>query len=621
MLRRQNRRDVHRARAKAVRQLERQRSLTFRPRFQGLEDRVLLSTVVWDSTKHPTGGSWDNASNWMGGAVPTASDDVVIDLTGAGTVTLDTSATDSVNSLTTNANTTISISGDTLSLAASSTIASGLSVTSGGTLDVKSGTLSVTGTVTQSGSVNIDPGGNLTTEAYTQSAGTTTLGGILEAPKGVALDGGMLTGSGVIAGNLTNGADVVPGGVGAAGILAITGFYIQTSGGTLTVNVGGTTAGTEYSQLLADGGAIPNGNLDVDLIGGYVPKNGDEFQVLSYPLIGGEFTNVNLLNFPSGTTLSATYYSTEMLLGAQVGEPVNFTALSGDLKSDLGQIKTSINSAIQAALSIPIIEDLTFLSSETDGLTSLGTLLASALDSIPSTLDNSPSLGTEIQQQVYQALLSPNPKTGNWQLADLNDQNGGTVEMNDVQVQTDVGSHETFSIELLVSATNPANVGFSLGLGNFLKFSASVGSVPLMLTTDYLLSFTFDPTTLALSLNNTVSLASQSAVSPGGALTLPDVPLAIVLEASKLPTSLGSATLAGLLHAAVTDNGSGLSAALGVGLDADENATLALDGQCAGAYRFVPLLRRLDRRWRVRSHDLDGSRLRGDLQLRTQRRE
>ena len=69
-------------------------------------------------------------------------------------------------------------------------------------------------------------------------------------------------------------------------------------------------------------------------------------------------------------------------------------------------------------------------------------------------------------------MLSPNPKTGNWQLADLNDQNGGTVEMNDVQVQTDVGSHETFPIELLVSATNPANVGFSLGLGNFLKFSA-----------------------------------------------------------------------------------------------------------------------------------------------------
>ena len=129
--------------------------------------------------------------------------------------------------------------------------------------------------------------------------------------------------------------------------------------------------------MLADGGAIPNGNLDVDLIGGYVPKNGDEFQVLSYPLIGGEFTNVNLLNFPSGTTLSATYYSTEMLLGRRSASR-SISRVSGDLKSDLGQIKTSINSAIQAALSIPIIEDLTFLSSETDGLTSLGTLLASA---------------------------------------------------------------------------------------------------------------------------------------------------------------------------------------------------------------------------------------------------
>ena len=99
-----------------------------------------------------------------------------------------------------------------------------------------------------------------------------------------------------------------------------------------------------------------------------------------------------------------------------------------------------------------------------------------------------------------------------------------------------------------------------------------------MLTTDYLLSFTFDPTTLAPQ--------SQQHREPGEPVrgftwrsaTLPDVPLAIVLETSKLPTSLGSATLAGLLHAAVTDNGSGLSAALGVGLDADENATLALMG-------------------------------------------
>ena len=190
MLRRQNRRDVHRARAKAVRQLERQRSLTFRPRFQGLEDRVLLSTVVWDSTKHPTGGSWDNASNWMGGAVPTASDDVVIDLTGAGTVTLDTMRHRFGQQPDDQREHDHQYQRRHAPLAASSTIASGLSVTSGGTLDVKSGTLSVTGTVTQSGSVYIDPGGNLTTEAYTQSAGTTTLGGILEAPKGVALDGG-----------------------------------------------------------------------------------------------------------------------------------------------------------------------------------------------------------------------------------------------------------------------------------------------------------------------------------------------------------------------------------------------------------------------------------------------
>ena len=67
------------------------------PAIEGLEDRIVLSTITWDSTDHPTGGSWDTASNRVGGVVPTSTEDAVIDLTSTGTVTLSTGVTNTVN--------------------------------------------------------------------------------------------------------------------------------------------------------------------------------------------------------------------------------------------------------------------------------------------------------------------------------------------------------------------------------------------------------------------------------------------------------------------------------------------------------------------------------------------
>ena len=42
---------------------------------EALEGRMLLSTVTWTNL---SGGNWDVGSNWSGGSVPAAGDDVVI---------------------------------------------------------------------------------------------------------------------------------------------------------------------------------------------------------------------------------------------------------------------------------------------------------------------------------------------------------------------------------------------------------------------------------------------------------------------------------------------------------------------------------------------------------------
>ena len=140
------------------------------PRYELMEARTLLSTVNWVGSN--TGGDWDVAANWLDATtglnhVPTASDAAVVNLTAAGTVTLNGSVTDTANSLTTNANSSISISGDTLSLASTSTIGGGLAL-DGGTL-TGAGTLTVTGATTWAG-------GTMSGTGVTNAEGGLTLG-------------------------------------------------------------------------------------------------------------------------------------------------------------------------------------------------------------------------------------------------------------------------------------------------------------------------------------------------------------------------------------------------------------------------------------------------------------
>ena len=98
-----------------------------------LEERVVPSTVTWINSGS---GAWDNGNNWSSGSVPGASDNVVISTSANATITVQSGDTESVNSITTLAATdTLSITGGSLTVAASSTLAETLSM-SGGSLTV-----------------------------------------------------------------------------------------------------------------------------------------------------------------------------------------------------------------------------------------------------------------------------------------------------------------------------------------------------------------------------------------------------------------------------------------------------------------------------------------------------
>ncbi len=136
----------------------------------------------------------------------------------------------------------------------------------------------------QSGTVHFAAG-------FTQTAGTLTLaGGTASSGGPLLLQGGELTGSGSITGNVVNSAGTIrPGGSSAAGTLTVTGNYNQESGGTLAVDLGGTTAGS-FDALTVTGSATLSGTLDVAIIGAYTPGAGQQFRVVSSSNNPGAFT-------------------------------------------------------------------------------------------------------------------------------------------------------------------------------------------------------------------------------------------------------------------------------------------------------------------------------------------
>ena len=88
-------------------------------------------------------------------------------------------------------------------------------------------------------------------------ASSTSSGGTLIAPSGYFVQAGTFSGSGTIEGAVTNSGAFFPGGQGTAGLLYAPldgpfgpSTYTQTATGSITFDVGGTAAGTQYDQML-----------------------------------------------------------------------------------------------------------------------------------------------------------------------------------------------------------------------------------------------------------------------------------------------------------------------------------------------------------------------------------
>ena len=148
---------------------------------------------------------------------------------------------------------------------------------------------------------------------YMQSGGMTTVDGTLTDTFGVNINGGKLFGTGTIAASVVSKASVTAGDTAVkAGILSPS-TYTQNSTGSLNIQIGGTTVGTQYSQLAVANGASLNGTLNVKLINGFLPAIGNAFTILTTSARTGTFATVNLPTL-SGAHFAINYTATSVTL-------------------------------------------------------------------------------------------------------------------------------------------------------------------------------------------------------------------------------------------------------------------------------------------------------------------
>ena len=232
-----------------------------------------------------------------------------------------------------------------------------------------SGSLSNGGAFNVGGAVSVAGGASQTGGTTTvPAAQTLTVGG-----PGFALAGGTLSGSGTIVGTVNNtGGTVTPGA--SAGILTIDGDYAQGASGAMTVELGGTTAGTEYDRLAVTGAASLNGTLNV-LEGAVAPVQGTTYAVITCGTCTGTFATVNSPTINAAPTYGSTSFTLPFTafvntwsggVSAAWEDPANWgrgavPTASDDVVIDVpGTVATiTVSSGTQAAHSMTTNEDLT----------------------------------------------------------------------------------------------------------------------------------------------------------------------------------------------------------------------------------------------------------------------
>jgi fibronectin-binding autotransporter adhesin len=166
-------------------------------------------------------------------------------------------------------------------------------------------------------------GGTGTNYSQTGTTAVTTVDGRISVPAGglTNITGGTLQASGqfdgdVQVGNATGGATatfIVGDSKKSSALVTMSNNYTQLATGVVDVQIGGTTAGSQYSQLSVTGNVTLGGTLNAVLINKFKPVSGDQFTIINAPSgFTGTFETVKL-----PPNFQVVYNSTSVVLEVQ----------------------------------------------------------------------------------------------------------------------------------------------------------------------------------------------------------------------------------------------------------------------------------------------------------------
>lgn len=144
--------------------------------------------------------------------------------------------------------------------------------------------------------------------SYIQTNGLTELAGGNFSGTLLDIRGGLLTGAGNVAANVSNGGQVAPGS--GVGLLTITNTipqtYTSTTNSLVTFQIGGLNPGSGHDQIRINSSATLAGTLRAALANGYIPTAGNTYTVMTFTARSGLFTNFSFLDYEFGVVQNTT---------------------------------------------------------------------------------------------------------------------------------------------------------------------------------------------------------------------------------------------------------------------------------------------------------------------------
>ena len=189
-------------------------------------------------------------------------------------------------------------------------------------------------------------GANTYTGTTTVSAGALVVNGSIASADTVVNPGGVLSGTGSIAGNVLNNGIVSPGD--PTGTLKISGNYVQNSNATLRISVGGTAPG-QFSALAISGHATLGGTLQIVPTNGFQLAAGNKltfltanggvngsFSAIQNPFVSNTAFKAEFVVLPNAVEIEATQGSFVTILSSIPGVTSNELAVAKALDSAAG---------------------------------------------------------------------------------------------------------------------------------------------------------------------------------------------------------------------------------------------------------------------------------------------